>query len=120
MTIHTLDTKLISFASEVDEQTIEQARDWVLDRLTELSDAGFGAAAAAPIARRVFDFVLLGNYPSEEDVAATRKGQSAAPIGTPRRATDVPLPGQGMAASAAMLAAAEPALPLRLAHKAAP
>ena len=30
------------------------------------------------------------------------------------------LPGQGMAASAAMLAAAEPALPLRLAHKAAP
>ena len=26
------------------EQTIEQARDWVLDRLTELSDAGFGAA----------------------------------------------------------------------------
>lgn len=26
------------------EQTIEQARDWVLNRLTELSDAGFGAA----------------------------------------------------------------------------
>lgn len=26
------------------EQTVEQARDWVLDRLTELSDAGFGAA----------------------------------------------------------------------------
>lgn len=85
-----------------------------------VENAGFGAAAAAPIARRVFDFVLLGQYPSEEDMAATRKGQSAAPIGTPRRATDVPLPGQGMAASAAMLAAAEPALPLRLAHKAAP
>jgi penicillin-binding protein 2 len=59
-----------------------------------VENAGFGAAAAAPIARRVFDFVLLGHYPSEEDVAATRKGQSAAPIGAPRQIADVPLPGQ--------------------------
>jgi penicillin-binding protein 2 len=58
-----------------------------------VENAGFGAAAAAPIARRVFDYWLLGNYPSEDDVAATRRGQSGAPTGTPRRAEDVPLPG---------------------------
>ncbi len=87
-----------------------------------VENAGFGAAAAAPIARRVFDFVLLGHYPSEEDVAATRKGQSAAPIGAPRRIADVPLPGQGAAASAASavpLGAAEPAAPLRVAQQGA-
>ncbi|MDZ5456381.1 penicillin-binding protein 2 [Azohydromonas lata] len=58
-----------------------------------VENAGFGAAAAAPIARRVFDYWLLGNYPSEADVAATRRGESVAPIGTPRRVEDVPLPG---------------------------
>jgi len=82
-----------------------------------VENAGFGAAAAAPIARRVFDFVLLGQYPSEEDIAATRKGQSVAPIGSPRRIGDVPLPGQNGAASVA----AEPAAsaPLRVAQRAA-
>jgi penicillin-binding protein 2 len=58
-----------------------------------VENAGFGAQAAAPIARRVFDYLLLGHYPSEEDLAATRAGQSAAPIGKPRRAADVMLPG---------------------------
>ncbi|WP_157265395.1 penicillin-binding protein 2 [Azohydromonas aeria] len=58
-----------------------------------VENAGFGAAAAAPIARRVFDYWLLGNYPSEADIAATRRGESVAPIGAPRRAQDVPLPG---------------------------
>jgi penicillin-binding protein 2 len=58
-----------------------------------VENAGFGAAAAAPIARRVFDYWLLGNYPSEADVAATRRGESVAPTGAPRRAEDVPLPG---------------------------
>ncbi len=58
-----------------------------------VENAGFGAAAAAPMARRVFDYLLLGHYPSEEDMAATRQGKSSAPIGTPRRALDVPLPG---------------------------
>ncbi|MCZ2406089.1 MAG: penicillin-binding protein 2 [Burkholderiales bacterium] len=57
-----------------------------------VENAGFGAAAAAPIARRVFDYWLLGQYPSEEDMAAVRKGQAAAPIGKPRAAADVPLP----------------------------
>ena len=56
-----------------------------------VENAGFGAASAAPIARRVFDYWLLGQYPSEEDMAATQKGQSGRPIGTPRLKKDVPL-----------------------------
>jgi penicillin-binding protein 2 len=67
-----------------------------------VENAGFGAQAAAPIARRVFDYLLLGQYPSVEDIAATQQGQSAAPIGTPRRAADVPLPGQALAPVAAV------------------
>ena len=59
-----------------------------------VENAGFGAEAAAPIARRVFDFLLQGQYPSEEDLALTRQGKSSAPIGVPRRAADMPLPGQ--------------------------
>jgi penicillin-binding protein 2 len=59
-----------------------------------VENAGFGSEAAAPIARRVFDYLLLGLVPSEEDLAATRIGKSTAPIGTPRRADDWPLPGQ--------------------------
>ncbi|GAD24450.1 penicillin-binding protein 2 [Acidovorax sp. MR-S7] len=56
-----------------------------------VENAGFGAAAAAPIVRRVFDYWLLGQYPSAEDLAAVAKGQAGAPMGTPRRAEDVPL-----------------------------
>ncbi len=73
-----------------------------------VENAGFGSTSAAPIARRVFDYVLEGLYPSEEDIAKTQLGQTTAPIGTPRRAVDVPLPGQmnvpGVAASAASAA----------------
>ena len=58
-----------------------------------VENAGFGAGAAAPIARRVFDYVLSGQYPSEEDIAATQTGQSTVPIGTPRRIDAVLLPG---------------------------
>ncbi len=54
-----------------------------------VENAGFGAASAAPIARRVFDYWLLGQYPSEEDMAATQKGQTAGPVGTPRSKKDV-------------------------------
>ncbi len=68
-----------------------------------VENAGWGSGAAAPIARRVFDYLLSGTYPSEEDIAKTQLGQTFAPIGTPRRAADVPLPGQ--AASAAAVAA---------------
>jgi len=58
-----------------------------------VENAGFGAGAAAPIARRVFDFVLQGVYPSEADIEATQAGKSTAPIGTPRPISTVPLPG---------------------------
>ena len=51
----------------------------------------FGAAHAAPIARRVFDYWLLGDYPNEEDMAAVQKGLASAPTGKPRKAVDVPL-----------------------------
>jgi penicillin-binding protein 2 len=55
-----------------------------------VENAGFGAEHAAPIARRVFDYVLLGQYPSEEDLAAVKKGQAAAPLGKPRKIEEVP------------------------------
>ena len=56
-----------------------------------VENAGFGAAAAAPIARRIIDYWLLGDYPSEADMAAMRRGKALAPIGLPRRAEEVPL-----------------------------
>jgi len=56
-----------------------------------VENAGFGSAHAAPIARRVFDYMLLGLYPSEEDIAAVQKGLATAPIGKPRLKVDVPL-----------------------------
>lgn len=57
-----------------------------------VENAGWGAAAAAPIARRVFDYLLLNQYPSEEDIQATRLGQSTRPIGAPRAVSDVAWP----------------------------
>ena len=56
-----------------------------------VENAGFGAEAAAPIARRVFDYLLLGQYPSAEDIALTQQGRSAAPAGEPLPAHTVPL-----------------------------
>ena len=47
-----------------------------------VENAGFGGAAAAPIARRVFDYWLLGKLPTPEDLAAVQKGQATAPLGT--------------------------------------
>jgi penicillin-binding protein 2 len=68
-----------------------------------VENAGFGAAAAAPIARRAFDYWLMNQYPSEEDLAAVREGKAANPIGTPRVASEVawPPPAAGGAAAAA-------------------
>ena len=57
-----------------------------------VENAGFGAMAAAPIARRVLDYLLLGVYPSEEDIALVQQGRASAPVGTPRKASEVPLP----------------------------
>ena len=51
----------------------------------------------------MFDYVLLGKLPSEEDIAATQLGQSTVPIGVQRDAVSVPLPG-ALAASAALAA----------------
>ena len=65
-----------------------------------VENAGWGAAAAAPIARRVFDYVLLGQYPSHEDIALTQRGQSVAPVGTPRPVDSVALPGAPAASAA--------------------
>jgi penicillin-binding protein 2 len=61
-----------------------------------VENAGFGAAAAAPISRRVIDYHLLGRYPSAEDMALTQQGKSAAPTGTARDASSVELPGAGV------------------------
>jgi len=58
-----------------------------------VENAGFGAAAAAPIARRVIDYELLGRYPSVEDLALTREGKSGPPVGAARAASAIPLPG---------------------------
>jgi penicillin-binding protein 2 len=54
-----------------------------------VENAGWGAGVAAPIARRVFDYMLLGQYPSEEDMVAVQKGLAGAPIGKPRLAADM-------------------------------
>ncbi|MEP6790092.1 MAG: penicillin-binding transpeptidase domain-containing protein, partial [Ramlibacter sp.] len=66
-----------------------------------VENAGFGAQNAAPIARRAFDYWLMGLYPSEEDLAAVRKGQAATPLGKPRNAADVAWPPAGAAAGPA-------------------
>jgi penicillin-binding protein 2 len=63
-----------------------------------VENAGFGAAQAAPIARRVFDYWLLGEYPSLEDIEASQKGLAVTPIGVRRRKDDVQLkPSEGVA-----------------------
>ena len=57
-----------------------------------VENAGFGAQNAAPIARRVFDYILMGIYPSLEDIEAVRNGQATRPIGKPRPIASVPWP----------------------------
>ncbi|MEY2690530.1 MAG: hypothetical protein RL375_4730, partial [Pseudomonadota bacterium] len=85
-----------------------------------VENAGFGAEAAAPIARRVLDYLIAGTYPTPEDIALVQKGQIGAPVGAQRRASDVPLPATrnsaissavASAASAAPPAPAAPAVP---------
>lgn len=84
-----------------------------------VENAGFGAASAAPIARRVFDYWLMNQYPSEQDLALVREGKAANPVGVPRLASEAAWPppmGPGgaalpaaPAASAALAAASAPA-----------
>ena len=54
-----------------------------------VENAGFGSQNAAPIARRVFDYWLTGQYPSEEDIAAVQKAQATAPIGKTRNTENI-------------------------------
>jgi penicillin-binding protein 2 len=79
-----------------------------------VENAGFGAQNAAPIARRVFDFVIMGQYPSQEDIDAVQKGQATRPIGKPRSVASVPWPPK-----AAELAVEEPIVAATAAEKAA-
>jgi penicillin-binding protein 2 len=79
-----------------------------------VENAGWGSAAAAPLARRAFDYMLMGQYPSEEDIAAVKLGQAGAPIGKPRRASEMTnlLPGiAGGASVAGLVPAGKPAPP---------
>ena len=81
-----------------------------------VENSGFGSQSAAPIARRVFDYLLMGQWPSEQDIQATRRGQTTAPIGPPRRAEDIVLPGMSLppvAVGARPIAVAAPAMPAR-------
>jgi penicillin-binding protein 2 len=57
-----------------------------------VENAGFGAQSAAPMARRVFDYLLLGLYPSQEDLDAVRIGQATRPLGKRRPVASVPWP----------------------------
>ncbi|CAA2100663.1 penicillin-binding protein 2 [Variovorax paradoxus] len=57
-----------------------------------VENAGWGAGAAAPIARRVFDYWLANQYPSEADLAAIKTGKAGAPMGKPRVASEVAWP----------------------------
>jgi penicillin-binding protein 2 len=57
-----------------------------------VENAGFGAQHAAPIARRAFDYWLLGQYPSEQDMLAVKEGLASTPLGKPRMASQLPWP----------------------------
>ena len=57
-----------------------------------VENSGFGAEHAAPLARRVFDYWLMDQYPSDEDMEAVKQGKAAAPIGKQRAAKDVAWP----------------------------
>ncbi len=70
-----------------------------------VENAGWGSDSAAPMSRRVFDYLLNGTVPSEEDMALTREGKSTTPVGKPRPAIEVLLPG----AAAIVLPPAAPA-----------
>lgn len=66
-----------------------------------VENAGFGAAAAAPMVRRAFDYWLMDQYPNEQDMAAVRQGKASAPIGKPLVASEMPWPPTGLSPSTA-------------------
>ncbi|MBC5784129.1 penicillin-binding protein 2 [Ramlibacter sp. USB13] len=70
-----------------------------------VENAGFGASNAAPIARRAFDYYLMGLYPSEEDMALVKQGKATTPVGVQRPASEFAWPPANVAAAAATGAA---------------
>jgi len=48
-----------------------------------VENSGFGGANAAPIARRVFDYWLLGQYPNDADLVAVQQGKATARSASP-------------------------------------
>ncbi len=76
-----------------------------------VENAGFGAQNAAPIARRAFDYYLMGLYPSEEDLAAVRQGKATTPIGKQRNAAEAGWSPATAGASAAAASAAVAVVP---------
>jgi penicillin-binding protein 2 len=93
---HQRDHSLYIAAAPIDAPTVALA--------VIVENSGFGAEAAAPIARRVFDYLLAGLVPSEEDLAAVRIGKAAAPIGKPKSASEVAWPAPAASAAAAGVA----------------
>ncbi len=77
-----------------------------------VENAGFGAEHAAPIARRVFDYWLLKQYPNSQDMAAVQKGQASAPIGKPLAAADLPWPPPGISITGSSAVSTVSAIPL--------
>ena len=73
-----------------------------------VENAGFGSTSAAPIARRAFDYWLLGQYPNDDDLAAVAQGRAGAPMGKPRLATSVAWPPKAMPASMTAAQASAP------------
>ncbi|CAN7177562.1 penicillin-binding protein 2 [Variovorax sp. LjRoot84] len=57
-----------------------------------VENAGFGAAAAAPMVRRVFDYWLADQYPNEQDLVAVQAGKAGPPMGKPRVASEMAWP----------------------------
>lgn len=84
-----------------------------------VENAGWGAEAAAPIARRVFDFWVAGLYPSEADLAHVRAGKGGPPVGKPRPIAEVPDLPAPPSVGASMADAAAPG-PVQLAQTPAP
>ncbi|MGC3986541.1 MAG: penicillin-binding protein 2 [Pseudorhodoferax sp.] len=84
-----------------------------------VENAGWGAEAAAPIARRVFDFWVAGLYPSEADLAHVRAGKGGPPVGKPRPIAEVPDLPAPPSVAASMADAAAPG-PVQVAQTPAP
>jgi penicillin-binding protein 2 len=83
-----------------------------------VENAGFGSDSAAPITRRIFDYWLLSQYPSLEDMASLQSGKGGSPIGKPRIAAEVPLiPTAQTVAEELVSATAQPLKPVVAAAK---